>query len=107
MKYGSKYVQGADITDIAKEIRKDIAHAIAAGELPKTKYSVTIQRYSGGRSLHINATSPVFGPLRSAAQQRYQAYVRKMTDSYNFDGSDLQSDHYHVNFYTHINLRCA
>ena len=45
--YGPKYEAGMDIKDIAKLVRKEIKDYFG----PNIKYSVTIDRFSGGRAL--------------------------------------------------------
>jgi len=55
--YGYKYAEGGklDTAAIAKLIRKDIKTAISEGLLPDHwKYSVTIDRFSGGSSIDVS-----------------------------------------------------
>src|SRR5689334_23109018 len=54
---GSKYVAGRDIKLIAADVRKDIAAAILADELPAIGVAVQIQRYAGGQSLTVRVKS--------------------------------------------------
>lgn len=108
VKYGSKYVQGADIKDIAAEVRKDIGRAVELGQLPKTKYSVRIDRYSGGQALIISAEHPEFAIKpwpHNKVRDAHKKTIRDITDAYNYDGSDIQADYHHVNFYVRDNLR--
>lgn len=111
---GSRYAETADldIADIAKLVRKDIKSAVKAGTLPSdAKYTVRIERYSLGQSLHVTATLPDrparvrddfpydghygFTPEADAIKNRLQ----RMTDAYNYDGSDVMTDYSLVRFY--------
>lgn len=100
---GNKYVQGRDVKEIAKDVRADIKKAVAAGYLPATKYSVTISRFAGGRSLDIRASHPTFA-FGTASRKSAATFLKGITDAYNFDGSDIMTDYFHVNFYSSINL---
>jgi len=51
--YSDKYERGLDIAKIAKRLRAEIKAAVAADQLPACRYSVRIERYSGGQSLNI------------------------------------------------------
>jgi hypothetical protein len=125
VKYGSKYEQGVDVAEIAKRVRKDIAGKIRVGELPAAKYSVRISRYSGGRSLNVYVD---LVPFRIVNEERVKqdvleawgsremllrrtpeareviAKIEALVEAYNFDGSDSQTDYFHVNFYATIDF---
>jgi len=117
--YGSKYEQGLDISEIAKKVRQDIKAAVKAGDLPKIKASVRIKRYSGGQSLSIEVKEYAYELRREASDMEKAMYrvesvysdQRKAVDAaleaiakaYNFDGSDMASDYFHVNFYVNVN----
>lgn len=51
--------QGLDVAEIAKRVRAEIKQKVKTGELPCAKYSVTISRYSGGRSLNVRISDVV------------------------------------------------
>jgi hypothetical protein len=57
---GAKYDRDRDVVDVAKLVRADIKQAVATGAIPAAKYSVTIDRYSMGRSVTVTVTSPSF-----------------------------------------------
>jgi hypothetical protein len=119
--YGSKYESGLDVAEIAKRIRSEIKAGVKAGELPNAKYSVTISRYSGGQSLNVSIDNVPFAianearvrrdvlepyayhsenlPLHSDEAAALLKRVEVIVGAYNFDGSDSQSDYFHVNFY--------
>lgn len=122
IQYGSKYDKTLDITEIAKRVRADLKGLIKAGTIPKGKYSVTIQRFSGGCSLRVRLDqliSPylMLNPERvkfeqenpyalpahlsqfSPAGQAVLKAVEAVVDAYNFDGSDINSDCWNLNFY--------
>lgn len=121
--YGSKYSKGVDVAEIAKSVRADIKAAIKAGELPAIKVGVTVSRYAGGRSLRLNVTAcpvDIMNPARVLADaanphayptvrevhteegRAILAHLESIVGAYNFDGSDTQSDYFHVNFYAHV-----
>lgn len=109
---GSKYVPGRDVTDIAKDIRRDIKQARADGTLtlPKdAKVSVLINRYSMGQSIDIHVTGltneQVWVPTENNMRLRWSDYrnaahtvITAIMDSYNRDNSDSLSDYYDVAF---------
>lgn len=130
--YGAKYERGRDITEIAKLVRADIKAAIKAGDLPKgTKCSVRVSRFSGGRSLTVTVKAlPGINGLNwyrldaekaephqypgnfpqharaiySPEGTRVVKLLEAMVEAYNFDGSDTQTDYFHVNFYKTIDF---
>lgn len=116
--------------EIAKLIRADIKAAVKAGALPAAKYSVVCQSYSGGGSINVriadvakpgfvlanearlrwDAENPHGGLcgcpseamwLDSEEARAVKATVEKIMGAYNFDGSDSQTDYFHVRFYGH------
>ncbi len=130
--YGEKYAatKGASRVELAKLIRADIKAAVAAGELPKAKYSVVCQSYSGGGSINVriadvakpgfvlanaarvvwDAENPHAGlcgcPSEAMARYSPEALevskkVERIMGAYNYDGSDIQSDYFNVRFYGH------
>jgi hypothetical protein len=117
---GSKFVQGRDVKDVAKLVRRDIAAAVKAGELPAgLKCSVRIDRYSMGCSLDVTVVAapgvtvtsrawfkeylrdprafPRLSNLSETAEGIERA-LERIVRAYKRDGSDLQSDYYDVNF---------
>ena len=114
-KYGTKYKSKKDVKEIAKDIRKDIK-----AELPEVKVSVKIERFAGGRSIDVDIKklpneseiiNPEYNFEEPNGQSRYTKKgqglldkVQAIVDAYNFDGSDTQSDYFHVNFYGHVNI---
>jgi hypothetical protein len=93
------------------------------GELPACKYSVRISRYAGGRSLNVRISGtdfPLLSEERLAADHEnrhvpglvwqsakaidIQKKVEAIVAAYNFDGSEIQSDYFHVNFHSHVDF---
>ena len=130
--YGNKYNRDLNVAEIAKLVRADLKAAVKAGTLPKGfKASVRISRYSMGQSLDVNVKAApgvtVMNPLRLAHEQsgsrevmtRDEMWrhseaaralldtVKSIVDAYNFDGSDSQSDYFHVNFYGNVDFAHA
>jgi len=118
-KYNSeKYT---DIKDIAKFVRGDLKK-----DFPKMKFSVRIERYSGGRSLNVTikeTTIPILhnpNRVKKTIEDGYNYYpasnepayllpaeqllkrVKDITDAYNYDESDMMTDYFSVNFYSHV-----
>ena len=127
--YGSKYQKGLDVKDIAKLYREEIKQEIKAGTLPKDlKLSVKISRYAGGRSLNVYVeacpSTTFYNPARlkheleqphdyvtgreipfhTAEGTRILKLLKEKLGAYNFDGSEIQSDYFHVNFYGNVQL---
>lgn len=124
--YGKKYEKGLDVAGIAKRVRADLKTAVAAGELPAAKYSVTISRYAGGQSLSVRINGVPFAIVNEERVRRdtlephtYHAdtlflhsergrellgKVEAIVAAYNFDGSDSMTDYFHVNFYGHVDF---
>jgi hypothetical protein len=115
--YGSKYDESLDTAEIAKLVRKDIKAEVKAGNLPSApvKYSVRIERFAGGSSINIfvkGYDKPAslwteFGPFGQPGYVRTDeataiiARLDSILNAYNFDGSEVQVDYFHVNFYGH------
>lgn len=127
--YGSKYEKGLNITEIAKRVRDDIKAAEKAGALPKgIKTSVRISRYSMGQSLNVtikampgvqvmNRTRLEHdrdfphrypeGPgleLHTAEARAVVDALEALVGAYNFNGSEIQVDYFHVNFYGRVDI---
>lgn len=125
--YGSKYDRDLDVADIAKRVRADIKAAVKAGELPNgLKTSVRISRYSMGRSLDVAVKAcpgvEVMNPARAEhdienndrVHSDFPIYtedfaalleqLRSIVRAYNFNGSDIQADYFHVNFHSTVDL---
>jgi len=126
---GSKYdsLKSHDVKDIAKLIRKDIKEAVSRGDIPKGKYSVTIDRFSGGSSIDIRVKGldgenplnpeyvkwwadnpngyygecPVDENLTPLGDKVIEA-LNSIMDAYKRDNSDMMSDYFDVNFYGHV-----
>ncbi len=124
--YGAKYDKNLGTKEIAAAFRQDVKTAKAKGELPKDlKLSVTMDRFAGGSSIHVDIKGglgcPLFNPewLEAVAaagndwnrpnSERYNpeaAAIEKklegMLQAYNHDGSDSQSDYFDVKLYGHV-----
>lgn len=122
--YGKKYDKSLDVTDIAVLVRKDVKDGIKKGELPAAlKVSVRVSRYSMGRSISIEVKEVPEGftirnperikfeesdpnwirrasefPIQTAEASALQDKLEAILAAYNYDGSDLMTDYYNVNF---------
>jgi hypothetical protein len=126
---GSKYNETANlgISDIAKLVRTELK-----ATYPNCKFSVTIDRYSGGQSMDVTIKSTDFNPFSSEfiahlksnnplrewnanTQFVYQSTptyskeyeeleqkVRAILNQYNYDDTDTQRDYFDVRFYSHV-----
>jgi hypothetical protein len=125
--YGNKYeaTKNMSTTDIAKAFREDVKAAIKAGKLPKgLKLSVRTKYFSGGSSIDVNVTAlpanfpmdnPNYDPEWYAPETMNDPWspelraamtlLKSILDAYNYDGSDIMTDYFHVRFYGHVNLR--
>jgi hypothetical protein len=113
---GSDYPSAAAI---AKLIRADIKKGVATGDLPATfagyevTYAVTVDNYSGGRSIDIEVRGVPEAVRTEDKDLHGHGYTNKVdTDdaktllaklksyhwAYNYDGSDSMTDYYHVNY---------
>ena len=122
--HGSKYDKALDVREIAKLIRADIR--AAAGPIPHRlpegfRAGVRISRYSMGRSIDVTIKAAPGVTVRNPARVEFEGRggngvmppearyihteearavleaVKAIIDAYNFDGSDVQSDYFHVN----------
>lgn len=111
-----------DIKEIAALIRTDLVQARMDGELPKgTKFSVRIQRYSGGQSVNVTATVPARVRCTDEETERgravhlpkpwltrvavtCEAKIEAIIQAYNYDRSDLMCDHFDTRFYAHVRI---
>lgn len=108
--YGNRYQRNQDIVKIAKLVRQDIKEAVSNGRLPNAKYSVRTKRYAGGQSMLVevlDAGLPTWNYIdRDCAGNQVRRAVNDRVENlmaaYNYDGSDSQTDYFHVNFYTHV-----
>lgn len=96
--------------DIAKLIRKELKK-----EYPNCKFSITIQRYSGGQSLNIDLMECNFEVFKKDKDGRFfknytdeskeiLSNVKNLVNQYNYDDSDGMIDYFNTNFYLHLNI---
>lgn len=117
-----------DITDIAKEVRKELKEAF-----PECKFSVTIQRFAGGRSMSVSLMEAPENPLLDGEDYaqindrhiRYDDFEEcwksngyrltgtgaqllsqavKIANRRNWDNSDTMIDYFDVNYYFHLEV---
>ena len=106
---GNKYnqVKDLDVKDIAKLIRQDLK------KFKDCKFSVSIHRYSGGRSLNVKLVEcsnlnrfeifkSEYCDSRAVFNDEFNAELKSIINQYNFDRSNPQSDYFYVNFYEHL-----
>lgn len=113
--YNSKYNRDLSIADITKAIRADLK-----AEFPGWKFSVRKNRYNSIAVEIQFAPVSLFNPewVKQTKEENY-CYneerfsilgkklwnkIEQIADSYNFDGSDIQSDYFHVNYYLHVTI---
>ena len=108
-----------DIKEIAKEIRATLKKEFAA-----CKFSVRVERYSGGQSLNIDLVQGPFeaftkegedyrqvNPYHIAGSESFTSEAKivmqrayDLSKEYNYDNSDAMTDYFDVNFYTHMSV---
>ena len=118
--YGSDYKPGMDIKDIAKIVRQRLKKAY-----PGFKFSVRIERYSGGQSMRADMVEAPedfkfyqvnpsycggYNPnnyneiyetpvVQSDEFNDIMAGTKAAMNDFNYDGSEIQVDYFDVNFY--------
>ena len=123
--YGNKYDEALGTTEIAKRIRADIKAAVKAGTLPAgIKVSVRTRHFAGGSSIDLDITAfpentlnlaeVAAGEIAPLMLHRFGLYTSEaaralseleaIMGAYNFDGSDTQTDYFHVKFYGHAGI---
>ncbi|HWA29142.1 MAG TPA: hypothetical protein VG734_26060 [Lacunisphaera sp.] len=122
--YGAKYeaTKGLDRVELAKLIRADIAKAVECGALPAIKVSVRAVRvtHSSGINVAITGipegfvvrvseleeerqrTAKMAQPWLSREAHYVLTVLERLVEQYNFDRCELQSDYFHVRFYSQI-----
>ncbi len=125
MEIGTKFDMNMNVNEIAKAIRKDIAAEKKSNPLFKgAKISVRIKKYSGGQRITVKVKECCFNPMnpervqadKDSADINYNISVynakgqgmaeklKAITEAYNYDKSDSQSDYFNVNFYSYVNF---
>jgi hypothetical protein len=125
--YGKKYDAKLTGPEISKAVRKDIKEAIKAGKLPSIKTSVRYDHFSGGKSIDVTVMGwPASIRMQNPERVRFdhlhpgkdnrdlphyteigQEILRKLEEirsAYNFDGSDIMTDYFHVNYYGSVHI---
>lgn len=105
------YKTFADIKDIAKEIRKDLKEVFGK----EFKFSVRIQRFSGGQAINIDIKkAPTYAcytdtesypDSRTYVKKYVLDKIKEIINHYNYNNSDIMTDYFDVGFYSHINDR--
>jgi hypothetical protein len=122
---GQNYELGMPITEIAKKIKAHLKESFS-----NTKWSVTTEKYSGGRTLNINLmewNQEVFTPsfkrknnnpgklqlhnsIRSDGENltllafELMRYVSKVANSFNYNDDDIQTDYFNSSFYLSMGI---
>jgi len=105
---GSKCVGGwRSVTEVAKDVRKDIKVSIQDGTLPNLTYSVTCEKYSMGQSMTVEVRGVPERLQRLDEAKPLLDQLETLVSAYNWDGSDVQTDYFDVMFYAHIHYETA
>lgn len=124
MSTGARYevTKNLRLTEIAALIREDIKAATKRGDLPRDlKISVKTRLYSGGGSIDVEVTAAPFAIHDWAAVTesdlrpvpylpdawRVLTTLRTIWDAYNYDRSDMMSDHFDVRYYGTVGFASA
>ena len=107
---GNKYkeVKNLTVVEIAKLVRKDLK------QFNDCKFSVTSDyntitvylKYSPLNRLEIYDQSQElgWGGKVIAIEKNFRNKVKEILDQYNFNNSEIMTDYFHVNFYSHFYL---
>lgn len=111
--YSTWKYKDLDVKDIAKLIRGDLKK-----KYPRYLFSVTIERYSMGRSINVlirkvdfQVRSPGYDPSDCASEtnkiytdraEKILQEVEDLVKGYNYDNSDPQTDYFDVGFYSDV-----
>ena len=117
--YGAEYDGSLDVKDIAKLVRKALKV-----ELPGFKFSVTIDRYSGGASIRVGLVdvpayfvmaeysekaAAMYGESRAIVYSKALSEVLKkaeeIADRWNYDDSNSMVDYFSVNYYAFSSVK--
>lgn len=116
---GDKYTGYRNATDICKDIREELKKATAANYLPAgLKYSVTNDKFAGGQAVRvvIQGVSDADRTAGSTEMDRHGeiadlpeykqlgARVESITDAYNRQDVDGQSDYFNVAYYSSVDV---
>ena len=124
---GDKVDELNSINDIAKATREFVKK-----KFPKTKWSITVDKFSGGQALNVYLMSAPFNPINnekpwSDAQgggkylstnqfsfessdsysdeaKKVLKAVREFYNQYNYDNSDPMTDYSNIRFYEHLGI---
>jgi hypothetical protein len=129
--YGTKYDKRLGTKEVAELIRRQVRLEARAGLLPQGKWSVTMERFSGGSSITIRFEPPAewaldFArcfyshervvqdaerpheysrlPYRSTFGAALEGRLEAMLAEHNHDGSDTSTDYFDVKFYSHVRI---
>lgn len=116
--YGSKYVKGLSTKDIAARMRAEIKLAVERGELPgkPVSYSVRSRDYNsidiavrgllGSRDTDENANrrEGKRWPWLTDEARRIMGILDTLHNAYNYDGSDIMTDYFDVNYYGGVTI---
>lgn len=104
---GEKYVGRRPNKVVAQDIRRDIKDAVASGELPAgLKFGVKMG--SGGGSINVTVKGLKIerddsGRMTGEAKAVYDK-VDKITNAYNRNNSDSQTDYFDVDYYGFVRI---
>lgn len=124
---GDKVDEISSINDIAKATREFVKK-----KFPKTKWSITVDKFSGGQALRVYLISAPFNPIKDEQPwgeaigggkylsvnqysfEKSESYtdeakkvlksVRDFYNQYNYDNSDPMSDYTNVRFYETLGI---
>lgn len=124
---GDKVDELNSINDIAKATREFVKK-----KFPKTKWSITVDKFSGGQALNVYLMSAPFSPINNAepwgdAQgggkylstnqfsfessdsytdeaKKVLKAVREFYNQFNYDNSDPMTDYSNIRFYEHLGI---
>ena len=107
---GNKYkeVKNLTVVEIAKLVRKDLK------QFNDCKFSVTSDRNTitiylkdsplNKLEIYDQSLELGWGDKVIAIEKNFRNKVKEILDQYNFNNSEIMTDYFHVNFYSHFYL---
>lgn len=117
--YGAEYDGSMDVKDIAKLVRKALK-----AELPGFKFSVNIDRFSGGEAIRVGLVevpagfnmavysedaAAMYGESRAVVYSPELVELLKaakdIVERWNYDDSNSMVDYFSVNYYSSVSIK--
>lgn len=125
--HGELYDRDMSTKECAAEIRKALRRLSKSKHSPLTSANVSVRyrSFSGGSAIDVRLTVPYPTHVKDEDAEAWnrqdgkrwpwltdrareaKAIAETLHNAYNFDGSDIQTDYFHVNYYGSVDIREA